>query len=96
MNKLSRKPRSNPLFLKGIKIQGKLVKNKCVTGHNKKEIALSKKNEKMPLVKIEFEYRIFNEKKELLTEATTVLAFMDKATNKPIKCPEYILEKLRD
>ena len=51
MNKLSRKPRSNPLFLKGIKIQGKLVKNKCVTGHNKKEIALSKKNEKMPLVK---------------------------------------------
>ncbi|MCL6273070.1 acyl-CoA thioesterase [Muricauda sp. 2012CJ35-5] len=59
-------------------------------------ITVETRIKKMPLVKIEFEYRIFNEKKELLTEATTVLAFMDKATNKPIKCPEYILEKLRD
>ncbi|SNZ00654.1 acyl-CoA thioesterase [Flagellimonas pacifica] len=49
---------------------------------------------KSPLVKIEFEYRIFNEAKELLTEANTVLAFIDMKTGKPIKCPDYILEKL--
>lgn len=47
-----------------------------------------------PMVKIEFDYRIFNEAGELLATAHTVLAFMDKSTNKPIRCPDYILEKL--
>ncbi|MEX0315746.1 MAG: acyl-CoA thioesterase [Allomuricauda sp.] len=49
---------------------------------------------KLPLVKIEFDYKIHNESNELLATANTVLAFMDKKTNKPIKCPDYILEKL--
>jgi acyl-CoA thioester hydrolase len=56
------------------------------------ETSLTKK----PLVKIEFDYKIYNEAKELLATAHTVLAFMDKKTNRPIKCPEYILEKLED
>ncbi|MBO0322496.1 acyl-CoA thioesterase [Muricauda sp. CAU 1633] len=47
-----------------------------------------------PMVKIEFDYKIYNEAKELLATANTVLAFMDKQTGKPIKCPGYILEKL--
>ncbi len=47
-----------------------------------------------PMVKIEFDYKIYNESKELLATAHTVLAFMDKKTNKPMKCPDYILEKL--
>ena len=47
-----------------------------------------------PLVKIAFDYRIFNESGELLATGHTVLAFMDKNTGKPIKCPDYILEKL--
>lgn len=50
---------------------------------------------KEPLVKIEFDYKIFNEKKEILVEANTVLAFINMATNKPMKCPDYILEKIR-
>ncbi|WP_067035504.1 acyl-CoA thioesterase [Allomuricauda sp. CP2A] len=49
-----------------------------------------------PLVKIEFDYKVYNESKELLATAHTVLAFMDKKTNRPIKCPDYILEKLGD
>ncbi|MCL6265645.1 acyl-CoA thioesterase [Flagellimonas myxillae] len=49
---------------------------------------------KIPLVKIEFDYKIFNQNKELLAEANTVLAFMDQKNNKPMKCPDYILEKL--
>ncbi|MGW9686559.1 acyl-CoA thioesterase [Flagellimonas sp. 2504JD1-5] len=49
---------------------------------------------KPPLVKIEFDYKIFNESNELLSTANTVLAFMDKKSRKPIKCPDYILEKL--
>ena len=49
---------------------------------------------KQPLVKIEFDYKIYNETRELLIEANTVLAFMSVEKNKPIKCPDYILEKL--
>lgn len=47
-----------------------------------------------PVVKIAFDYKIRNESGELLAEASTVLAFMDKHALKPIKCPEYILKKL--
>jgi acyl-CoA thioester hydrolase len=47
-----------------------------------------------PLVKIEFDYRVLNEAGELLATAHTVLAFMDKRTGKPMKCPDYILDKL--
>lgn len=50
---------------------------------------------KRPQVRIEFDYEIYNEKKELLAEANTVLAFMDSTNNKPIRCPEYILERLK-
>ncbi len=49
---------------------------------------------KTPLVRIEFDYQVFNESNELLAEANTVLAFMDAEKNRPMKCPEYILEKL--
>ncbi|PKA96630.1 acyl-CoA thioester hydrolase [Flavobacteriaceae bacterium MAR_2009_75] len=49
-----------------------------------------------PLVKIEFDYIIFNEKKEILVEANTVLAFLDTTTKRPVKCPDYILQKLLD
>lgn len=49
---------------------------------------------KRPLVKIEFDYEIHNEAKELLIEANTVLAFMDTVNNRPMKCPDYILDKL--
>lgn len=47
-----------------------------------------------PGVKIEFIYRIFNQYNELLTEAETTLIFMDKEKMKPIKCPDYVLQKL--
>ncbi len=49
---------------------------------------------KIPQVKIEFEYAIYNQENELLTTASTVLVFMDSVSRKPIKCPDFILEKL--
>ncbi|MBC29264.1 MAG: thioesterase [Muricauda sp.] len=49
---------------------------------------------KRPMVKIEFDYKIYNHTGELLVAANTVLAFMDMETGKPTKCPDYILEKL--
>ncbi len=50
---------------------------------------------KKPQVRIEFDYKIYNEEGVLLAEANTVLAFMDAKKNKPIRCPEYILERLK-
>lgn len=50
---------------------------------------------KRPSVKIEFDYKIYNEADEVLIEAHTVLAFIDKATKRPMRCPEAILEKIK-
>ena len=49
---------------------------------------------KIPSVKIEFDYKIYGKSRELLAEANTILAFMNKHTGKPQKCPDYILQKL--
>ena len=49
---------------------------------------------KTPSVKIEFEYEILNEAGEVLVEANTVLAFVNMKTKRPMKCPDYILDKL--
>ncbi|WP_411031010.1 acyl-CoA thioesterase [Spongiimicrobium sp. 3-5] len=49
---------------------------------------------KEPAVKIEFDYKIYNEAKEILVEGHTVLAFINMRTKRPMKCPDYILEKL--
>ena len=47
-----------------------------------------------PGVRISFSYKIFNQAEELLTEAETILVFMDMEKNKPMRCPEYILTRL--
>lgn len=51
--------------------------------------------QKLPSVKIEFDYEIYNESGDILVTANTVLAFIDMKTKRPIKCPNYILEKLQ-
>lgn len=50
---------------------------------------------KIPQVKIEFDYEILAENGSLLVQANTVLAFMEKDTNKPMACPEFLLDKIR-
>ncbi|MGB5459394.1 MAG: thioesterase family protein, partial [Eudoraea sp.] len=49
---------------------------------------------KTPSVRIEFDYEIYNEAEELLVEANTVLAFINAKTKKPVKCPDYLMDKL--
>ena len=49
---------------------------------------------KTPSVKIEFDYKIFNESNDVLIEENTVLAFIDSNKNKPIKCPDFLLKKI--
>lgn len=50
--------------------------------------------QKIPTVKIEFYYEIFNEKKELLITATTTLVFVDMVTNRIRRAPDYLIEKI--
>jgi len=49
---------------------------------------------KITTIKIEFEYEIYNERKELLTKGATTLVFIDKETKKIVTAPEYLLKKL--
>ncbi len=49
---------------------------------------------KKPLVRIEFEFELFNEENELLNKGYTSLVFIDMQRNKPTRAPEYILEKV--
>lgn len=49
---------------------------------------------KKPTVRIEFDYEITNEAGELLATANTVLVFMDMKRKRPIKCPQFLLDKL--
>ncbi|MGC4128076.1 MAG: thioesterase family protein [Bergeyella sp.] len=47
---------------------------------------------KIPGVKIEFDYEIYNEDLIKITEASTTLFFLDAETNKIVKCPDYLME----
>ena len=49
---------------------------------------------KKPLVKIDFDFEITNEKKELLTTGFTRLVFMDMNKNKPVKAPQHLLDQI--
>jgi len=59
------------------------------------QITVITKLKKLPSVKIEFDFEIWNEQDQLLISANTVLVFMDMKTKRPIKCPEYILDRIQ-
>ncbi|NQX84463.1 MAG: acyl-CoA thioesterase [Flavobacteriaceae bacterium] len=50
---------------------------------------------KKPTASIDFEYEITNASGEVVTTATTVLAFVNMKTKRPMRCPQYVLDKLR-
>ena len=47
---------------------------------------------KIPGIRIEFDYEIYNEENVKITEASTTLFFLDSETNKIVKCPDYLME----
>ncbi len=49
---------------------------------------------KMPAVRIEFDFEIRNQAGDILVTANTVLVFMDMEKKRPVKCPDYLLEKI--
>ncbi len=45
-----------------------------------------------PLVKIRFEYDIYNESGELINQGETILVFVNQETGRPCKMPEKMIE----
>lgn len=50
---------------------------------------------KMPSVRHDFSYEMFNSKGELINAAETTLVYLDKESRKPVDCPEFVKELLR-
>jgi len=52
--------------------------------------------EKIPAIRIEFKYEVYNQKNELLNIGNTTLVFVDDKTRKPRRAPKDFLSKLQD
>lgn len=51
---------------------------------------------KIPGVRIEFEYEIYNEDQIKITEASTTLFFLNAETNKVMKCPDFLMKLIEE
>lgn len=60
------------------------------------EICVKTILKKTPTVTIEFDYEITNEAGEIITLGNTILAFINMKTNRPTRCPKFILDKLQN
>jgi acyl-CoA thioester hydrolase len=49
----------------------------------------------LPGVRIRFEYEVFNEANELITEGWTTLTFLKKDSHKPTRPPHNLLDLLK-
>ncbi len=58
------------------------------------EITIVTKIKKIPTYRIEFYYEIFNQNDLLLVTGETTLVFVNSVTNKLMKAPQYLLDKL--
>ncbi|ATL42779.1 thioesterase family protein [Elizabethkingia sp. HX WHF] len=56
------------------------------------ELRIEVKVKERPGVRIIFDYEIYNEEGEKLTEASTTLFFLDAEKNKVVKCPDWLME----
>ncbi len=50
---------------------------------------------KIPLVKMQFTYQIFNQSKQLIHEGETILVFINQKSNKPCRAPQSIIVSLK-
>ena len=50
---------------------------------------------KLPQAKIYFEYEIYNQDNVLVNYAETILVFIDTKKNKPVRAPEFLINKMK-
>ena len=46
-----------------------------------------------PRATLDFEYEITNQKSEIICTGSSVLAFLSPITKRPMRCPDFLLEK---
>ncbi len=51
---------------------------------------------KLPNVRLEFDYEIYNEANDLLVNATTELVFINMENKRPTRAPKYFIEALEN
>ena len=51
---------------------------------------------KLPSARIDFHYEIHNLDKQLIATAETTRVFVNMKTNKPMRAPKYLIEKIED
>jgi acyl-CoA thioester hydrolase len=49
----------------------------------------------LPTTRIHITYKIYNSENKLLTSGSTDLAFINQTTKRPVRCPEFILQKMK-
>ncbi len=47
----------------------------------------------LPRATLVFDYKIINQKNQIICSGTTVLAFVSPLTKRPMRCPQILLEK---
>ena len=47
----------------------------------------------LPRATLVFDYKIINQKNQIICSGTTVLAFLSPVTKRPMRCPQILLEK---
>ena len=50
----------------------------------------------LPSARIDFHYEIHNSDNQLITTAETTLVFVNMETNKPMRAPKYLLDKIEE
>ena len=50
---------------------------------------------KLPSARIEFDYELVNESGDLGATGSTDLVFINMKRNRPMRCPDYLLDKLK-
>ena len=76
----------NKIILPVVNCELKYLKPLVFGDSFKVEVHCSKK----PTSSIEFSYKIFNSRGEKTTEGTTLLAFLNSETMRPVRCPKII------
>lgn len=85
-----KKMEQNGIMLPVVELNIKYKKSACYDDLVKVKTQLKKR----PTASIEFDYEITNEVGEILCVCYTKLVFIDMKTNRPTRCPKYILDLL--
>lgn len=58
-------------------------------------LTIKTKIPELPGVRIRFEYEVYNEENELITEGWTILTFLKKESHRPTRPPQNLLDLLK-